>query len=86
MLAATLSSALEARREQIFPTLTTTQIHRLERFGSMRTYAAGSALLPAGRPAPGPQVIIFYGQLQRHNYGAWTHPPIPHQLQYARCS
>jgi thioredoxin reductase (NADPH) len=57
-MAAPLSSSLEARREQIFPTLTAAEIHRLERFGSVHAYVAGSALLRAGSPSPGLQVIL----------------------------
>jgi thioredoxin reductase (NADPH) len=57
-MAAPLSSNLETRREQIFPTLTATEIRRLERFGSTRSYATGGALLTAGSPSPGLQVIL----------------------------
>ena len=57
-MAAPLSSNLEARREQIFPTLDAAEIQRLGRFGPMRTYGAGTALVTAGLPSPGLQVIL----------------------------
>src|SRR5262249_62249790 len=39
---APLPSTLETRRDQIFPTLTAAEIQRLQRYGSVRSYAAGS--------------------------------------------
>ena len=57
-MAAPLPSNLETRRDQIFPTLTAAEIQRLQRFGSVRSYAAGSPLLKAGSPSPGLQVIL----------------------------
>lgn len=55
---ATLPANLESRREQIFPTLTAQEIERLERFGSMRSFPAGSKLVQAGAAVPGLHVII----------------------------
>src|SRR5579871_4939007 len=49
---------LESRRDQIFPTLTPQEIARLRHFGTPRTLPAGEALVRAGSPAPGLQVII----------------------------
>ena len=57
-MAAPLPSNLETRRDQVFPTLTAAEIQRLQRFGSVRSYAAGSPLLKAGSPSPGLQVIL----------------------------
>ncbi len=57
-MAAPLSANLESRRAQIFPTLSSTEMQRLQRFGQMRTYAEGTALLTAGSPSPGLQVIL----------------------------
>ena len=57
-MAAPLSSSLEARREQIFPTLDAAEMQRLQRFGPTRTYAAGTALIEAGSPILGLQVIL----------------------------
>lgn len=57
-MAAPLSSNLETRREQIFPTLDAAEMQRLQRFGLMRKYAAGTALLTAGSPSPGLHVIL----------------------------
>jgi thioredoxin reductase (NADPH) len=57
-MAAPLSPNLETRREQIFPTLTAAEMQRLQRFGPMHNYPAGTALLTAGGPSPGLQVIF----------------------------
>ena len=57
-MAAPLSSNLETRRDQIFPTLTAAEIQRLQRFGSMRSFEAGTPLLRAGSPSLGLQVIL----------------------------
>jgi thioredoxin reductase (NADPH) len=57
-MAATLSSNLETRREQIFPLLTAAESQRLQRFGLVRSYAARTALLSAGDSSPGLQVIL----------------------------
>jgi thioredoxin reductase (NADPH) len=56
-MAAPLPATLETRRDQIFPTLTAAEIERLQRFGSVRSYAAGTALVTAGSPSPGLLVI-----------------------------
>jgi thioredoxin reductase (NADPH) len=57
-MAAPLPANLETRRDQIFPTLTAAEIHRLQRFGSVRSYVAGTALVKAGSPSPGLLVIL----------------------------
>jgi thioredoxin reductase (NADPH) len=57
-MAAPLPSNLETRRDQVFPTLTAAEIQRLQRFGSNRSYAAGTSLLKAGSPSPGLQVVL----------------------------
>src|SRR6185437_14994672 len=55
---ATLPANLESRREQIFPRLPAQEIDRLQRFGSMRTFAAGSRLVTAGTAAPGLHILV----------------------------
>lgn len=57
-MSAPLSPNLETRREQIFPTLSAAEMQRVERFGAVHRYAAGTALLTAGDPSPGLQVIL----------------------------
>jgi len=57
-MAAPLPSNLATRRDQIFPILSAAEIQRLQRFGSVRSYAAGTLLLKAGSPSPGLQVIL----------------------------
>ena len=57
-MAVTLPSNLETRRDQIFPTLTAAEIQRLQRYGSVRGYAAGTPLVKAGSPFSGLQVVL----------------------------
>jgi thioredoxin reductase (NADPH) len=57
-MAITLSSHLENRRDQLFPILSAREIERLRRFGSEHTYGAGTALLSAGAPTPGLQIVL----------------------------
>jgi len=57
-MAAFLPPSLESRRDQIFPTLTAAEIQRLQRYGSVRSYAAGTLLIKAGDPSPGLQVML----------------------------
>jgi thioredoxin reductase (NADPH) len=54
----TLPANLQSRREQIFPTLTAEELARLKRFGSLCAYPTGAALVKAGSPAPGLQIIL----------------------------
>ncbi len=60
-MSAPLSSNLETRREQIFPTLNAGEVQRVERFGAVHEYAAGTALLTAGDPSPGLQAAASEG-------------------------
>src|SRR5215469_15926599 len=57
-MAAPLPSHLETRRDQIFPTLTAAEIQRLQRYGSVCSYAAGTPLVKAGTPFSGLQVVL----------------------------
>jgi thioredoxin reductase (NADPH) len=57
-MAIPLPAHLQTRRDQVFPKLSEREVQRLQRFGSERTYAGGEALLSAGAPAPGLQVIL----------------------------
>jgi len=49
---------LEARRHQIFFTLTDSEIARLERFAEPRTYEDGETMFEEGKVAPGMLVIL----------------------------
>ncbi|HTL00455.1 MAG TPA: FAD-dependent oxidoreductase [Pseudomonadales bacterium] len=49
---------IEVRRAQMFPTLSGADIGRLQRFGELRTYRAGTFAAQAGDVAPGLQVIL----------------------------
>jgi thioredoxin reductase (NADPH) len=56
---AELSSPIrEARRHQMFPTLTAAEIARLGRFGTRRAYAAGDPVLRIGEPGHGLTLIL----------------------------
>ena len=49
---------IEARYEQMFPTLEVAEIDRLRRFGETRTYRAGERLVAQGDVSPGMFVIL----------------------------
>ena len=49
------------RYDQTFPTLTSSEIERLRRFGTLRQYAPGGKLFETGKPAPG-MFVIFRAQ------------------------
>lgn len=46
------------RHEATFPTLTTAEIGRLRRFGTIRRYADGDLLFETGKPSPGMFVVL----------------------------
>jgi thioredoxin reductase (NADPH) len=50
--------ALVPRFDETFPTLTTREIDRLRRFGSLRKYAVGERLFETGKPGPGMFVLL----------------------------
>lgn len=52
------SSVLDGRHDQAFPTLTSTEIDRIRRFGVPRSFKAGDALSRAGSPNEGVLVIL----------------------------
>jgi thioredoxin reductase (NADPH) len=56
------TSIIDTRREQMFPTLTAAEIDRLRRFGQLRSYAAGEALVKAGEVGHG-QIVILAGEV-----------------------
>jgi thioredoxin reductase (NADPH) len=49
---------IEKRRDQVFPDLDRVEIARMRRFGELRSFAAGEALLTAGQVGPGLIVIL----------------------------
>ena len=51
-------STIDPRDEHVFPKLTPQEIDRLRRFGEVRRYAPGDALLVTGDVAPGMYVLI----------------------------
>ena len=56
-------SIIDTRRHQIFPTLASAEIERLRRFGALRSYGAGEALVKVGEVGPG-LTIILAGEVQ----------------------
>ena len=57
MLAAP-QSIIDTRRHQMFPVLETTDIERVRRFGKVRAYRAGEALVQVGHVGPGLTIIL----------------------------
>src|SRR5215469_3035390 len=51
-------SILETRRHQMFPVLESTDIERVRRFGKVRSYRAGEALVETGNVGPGLTIIL----------------------------
>src|ERR1700675_3484787 len=56
-------SIIDTRRHQMFPRLEPAEIERLRRFGVLRSYAAGDALLKVGEVGEG-LTIILAGEVQ----------------------
>jgi thioredoxin reductase (NADPH) len=56
-------SIIDTRRHQMFPSLATAEIERLRRFGVLRSYGAGEALVKVGEVGPG-LAIILAGEVQ----------------------
>jgi thioredoxin reductase (NADPH) len=57
-MAGDAQSIVDARREQMFPTLETAELERVRRFGDVRAYAAGEALGRVGEPGHGLTVVL----------------------------
>ena len=55
-------SIADTRREQMFPVLSTADVDRIRRFGRLRSYAAGEALVKTGEVGHG-QIVILAGQV-----------------------
>lgn len=52
------SATLEGRRDQMFPSLSPSEVDRMRRFGDLRSYAAGEYLARVGDPGLGLFVVI----------------------------
>jgi thioredoxin reductase (NADPH) len=57
------NSTLDARREQMFPTMGQADIDRLRRFGESKFYPKGERILKAGEVAPG-LVLVLSGKVE----------------------
>src|SRR5712691_1342718 len=78
-MAAPTPSIIDTRRHQMFPTLEAAEIERVRRFGEVRAYAAGEALVKVGNVGVG-LTIILAGKVditQRHQSGLRT-PIVTH--------
>src|SRR6266481_1327092 len=51
-------SIIDTRRDQMFPVLEPEEIERVSRFGEVRSYLAGDAIVTVGRVSPGVIVIL----------------------------
>src|SRR3954464_13136071 len=51
-------ATIDERREQMFPKLSAAEIERIRRFGEIRRYRAGEAMVTTGEPSPGMFVIL----------------------------
>ena len=51
-------SIIDTRRHQMFPVLESTDIERVRRFGKIRFYRAGEALVQVGNIGPGLTIIL----------------------------
>ncbi len=59
---ASAKSVIETRRDQMFPTLESAEIERVRRFGKIRSYSAGDALVKVGEVGHG-LIIISSGNV-----------------------
>src|SRR3954471_22572866 len=57
-MAAPTQPIMDTRREQMFPTLEPAEIERLRRFGELRSYTAGEALVRVGDAGHGLTIIL----------------------------
>ncbi len=55
-------SIIDQRRDQIVPKLDSLQIERVQRFGEVRSFAAGERIMTAGEVAPG-LVVVLAGRI-----------------------
>src|ERR1700691_4624324 len=70
-MALTPQPTIERRRDQMFPDLDRVEIDRVRRFGEVRSFAGGEALLTAGQVGPG-LIVILAGRVditQRNQSG-----------------
>src|SRR5579872_4222790 len=62
-------SVLDTRRDQMFPQLAPQEIERLERFGEMRHYPAGTLITKTGKVSEG-LVFVLKGEIDVKQGGA----------------
>src|SRR5512140_1039119 len=70
---------IDARFDQMFPTLQPEEIDRLRRFGEVRSYPAGAHLVTTGEASPG-MIVILSGDVAvtQHNVLSRDEPIVTH--------
>src|SRR5207247_10805525 len=63
---------IEARYEQMFPTLEPAEVDRLRRFGERRSYRAGERLVATGEISPG-MFVVLTGEVAITQHNALGH-------------
>ena len=78
-MAAPPQSIIATRSAQMFPTLTAIEIERLQRFGDVRTYDSGQALVRVGESGHG-LTIFLSGQVEisQHDESGQRTPIVTH--------
>jgi thioredoxin reductase (NADPH) len=74
-MAFTMPQFIDARRDQIFPILDASEIDRLRRFGTVRSYRAGEAVAKAGEVGPG-LALILSGHINITRHDAAGHDAV----------
>jgi thioredoxin reductase (NADPH) len=72
-MAPSLRSVREQRHDQIYATLDPLEIDRVRRFGDLRSFSAGEALMAGGQIAPGLMVILS-GKIAVTEHGYFDNP------------
>ena len=76
-------SIIDTRRHQMFPTLASAEIERLRRFGVLRSYGAGEALVKVGEVGPRPD--DHPGGRSPNHPARSVGAPRAHRHTWARC-
>jgi thioredoxin reductase (NADPH) len=79
-MAAPATTILETRREQVFPTLASSEIERLRHFGRHEVFAAGGVLTRVGEAGPG-MIVVLTGEVEviRRDGAGEAHPVTIHR-------
>src|SRR5215831_14226804 len=77
---ASMPTIIETRRDQVFPTLKAGEIERVRRFGKVRSFGAGEALVTVGKVSPG-FIIILSGTVDvtQHDHSGRRTPIVTYR-------